>query len=108
MDSLPPSKLNLEEWKRVYSNEPTRPNALAWLWDHYDAEGYSICFGDYKYNQECEKLFMTANLLGGFIQRLDKVRKYAFGSLMIFGDEPKLEVSCVFMFRGKELPAEVI
>ncbi len=50
---------------------------------------------------------MTANLLGGFIQRLDKVRKYAFGSLMIFGDEPKLEVTCVFVFRGKELPAEV-
>jgi len=104
LDLLPPSKLNLEEWKRVYSNEATRPTALNWFWDHYDAEGYSIWIGDYKYNNECEKLFMTLNLLGGFIQRLEKVRKYAFGSLIIFGDEPKLEVSCVFLFRGKELP----
>jgi elongation factor 1-gamma len=106
LDSLPPSKLNLEEWKRVYSNEATRPTALSWFWDHYDAEGYSIWFGEYKYNHECEKLFMTLNLLGGFIQRLDKVRKYAFGSLIIFGEEPKLEVSCVFLFRGKDMPPE--
>jgi len=108
LDSLPPSKLNLEEWKRVYSNEATRPTALNWFWDHWDAEGYSIWFGDYKYNDECEKLFMTLNLLGGFIQRLDKVRKYAFGSLIIFGQEPKLEVGVVFVFRGKEMPAEFL
>jgi len=106
LDSLPPSKLNLEEWKRVYSNEPTRPTALNWFWEHYDPEGYSIWIGDYKYNDECEKIFMTLNLLGGFIQRLEKVRKYAFGSLIIFGEEPKLQVSCVFLFRGKEIPPE--
>lgn len=108
LDLLPPSKLNLEEWKRVYSNEATRPTALNWFWEKYDAEGYSIWFGDYKYNNECEKLFMTLNLLGGFIQRLEKVRKYAFGSLIIFGEEPKLEISCVFLFRGTEMPPEFL
>jgi len=106
LDLLPPSKFILDDWKRVYSNEETRPTALNWFWEHFDAEGYSIWFGDYKYNHECQKMFMTLNLLGGFIQRLDKVRKYAFGSLVIFGEEPKLEVSCLFLFRGKEMPAE--
>jgi len=108
LDFLPPSKLNLEEWKRVYSNEATRPTALNWFWEHYDAEGYSIWFGDYKYNDECDKLLNSLNLLGGFIQRLEKVRKYAFASLVIFGDEPKLSVGAVFLFRGKEMPAEFL
>jgi elongation factor 1-gamma len=107
LDSLPPSKFVLDDWKRTYSNEDTRSKALPWLWENFDAEGFSIWFGDYKYNDECKKTFMTANLLGGFIQRLDKLRKYGFGSLIIFGDEPNLSVSVVFLFRGKDIPAEM-
>jgi len=108
LDSLPPSKFVLDDWKRTYSNEDTRSKALPWLWENFDAEGFSLWFGDYKYNDECKKTFMTANLLGGFIQRLDKLRKYGFGSLIIFGDEPNLSVSVVFLFRGKDIPAEMI
>jgi len=107
LDSLPPSKFILDDWKRVYSNEDTRGKAIPWFWENYDSEGYSIYFGDYKYNDECKKTFMTANLLGGFVQRLDKLRKYGFGSLIIFGDEPSLEVSVCFLFRGKEIPPEM-
>jgi elongation factor 1-gamma len=107
LDSLPPSKFVLDDWKRTYSNEETRAVALPWLWEHFDKEGYSIWFGDYKYNHELEKVFMTANLLGGFNQRLDKLRKYGFGSLIIFGDEPKLEISVCFLFRGQDIPAEM-
>jgi elongation factor 1-gamma len=108
LDSLPPSKFVLDDWKRVYSNEDTRSKAIPWFWENYDPEGYSVYFGDYKYNDECKKTFMTANLLGGFVQRLDKLRKYGFGSLIIFGDEPELSVSVCFLFRGKEIPAEMI
>jgi elongation factor 1-gamma len=108
LDSLPPSKFVMDDWKRVYSNEDTRGKAIPWFWENYDSEGYSVYFGDYKYNDECKKTFMTANLLGGFIQRLDKLRKYGFGSLIIFGDEPNLEVTVVFLFRGKEVPAEMV
>jgi len=108
LDSLPPSKFVMDDWKRVYSNEDTRGKAIPWFWENFDAEGYSVYFGDYKYNDECKKTFMTANLLGGFIQRLDKLRKYGFGSLIIFGDEPNLEVSVCFLFRGKDIPQEMI
>jgi elongation factor 1-gamma len=107
LDSLPPSKFILDEWKRVYSNEDTRGKAIPWFWENYDAEGYSIYFGDYKYNNELQKTFMTANLLGGFVQRLEKLRKYGFGSLAIFGDEPSLQISVCFLFRGKDIPAEM-
>eukprot|EP01118_Nematostelium_gracile_P018781 TRINITY_DN847_c0_g1_i1.p1 TRINITY_DN847_c0_g1~~TRINITY_DN847_c0_g1_i1.p1 ORF type:complete len:419 (+),score=152.92 TRINITY_DN847_c0_g1_i1:1264-2520(+) len=107
LDFLPPSKFILDEWKRTYSNEETRPTALPWFWNNLDKEGYSVWFCDYKYNDELEKTFMTANLISGFLQRLDKLRKYAFGSMIIFGEDPKLSVSGVWLFRGKEIPEEM-
>jgi len=107
LDALPKSKLDLDEWKRTYSNEKTREVALPWLWEHFDLEGYSFWQADYKYNQEFTKNINALNLLGGFIQRLDRVRKYAFGSLLIFGSEPTLEVSTIWLFRGLEIPKEM-
>lgn len=107
LDSLPPSKLNMDEWKRVYSNKDTRSEAIPWFWQNLDLEGYSLWFCDYKYNNECEKTFMTCNLLGGWIQRLDKLRKYGFGSLCIFGQEPQLSVAGAWLFRGKDVPEEM-
>jgi elongation factor 1-gamma len=107
LDLLPPSKLILDEWKRTYFNNDTRSVAIPWFWEHYDKEGYSIYFGDYKYNNELEKIFMTSNLLGGFVQRLDKLRKYGFGSLLILGQEPSLEITVCFLFRGQGVPAEM-
>jgi len=107
LDLLPPSKLDLEEWKRMYSNNDTRSVAMPWFWEHFDPQGYSIYLCDYNYNSELKKVFMTCNLLGGFVQRLDKVRKYAFSSLVIFGQEEDMEISGVFVFRGGEVPAEM-
>jgi len=107
LDLLPPSKFVLDEWKRVYSNEDTRTKAIPWFWENLDKEGYSIHFGEYKYNHELAKLYMTANLVGGFLQRLEKLRKYGFGSILILGQEPDLKISCVFLVRGSELPAEM-
>lgn len=104
MDSLPPSKLVMDDWKRKYSNSDSRQEALPWFWENFDAEGYSIWFGNYKYNSELNKLFMTRNLVGGFTQRMDHVRKYCFGTFVLFGDDAKHEISCCLMFRGKEIP----
>jgi len=50
---------------------------------------------------------MTLNLVNGFAQRLEKLRKYGFGSIVIFGAEPKLEISCCFLVRSQEMPAEM-
>jgi len=107
LDSLPPTTFDLDAWKRTYSNTETRTEAIPYFWKNLDKAGWSLWFGDYKYNNECEKVFMTANLLGGFIQRLDKLRKYGFGSLCIFGEEPKLEVGVCFLVRGQEVPPEL-
>lgn len=95
----------LDEWKRVYSNtKEIRKVAAPWLWANFDKEGYSLWVAEYKYNNELEKLFMTCNLVGGFVQRLDPLRKYGFATLLIFGNEPRMEIGGFFLFRGQEVP----
>jgi len=110
LDLLPPTPLNLEEWKRIYSNKDTRGEALPWFWDimSKDPNGWSLWKSDYKFNSELDKLYMTNNLVGGFIQRCEKLRKYGFGSILIFGDEGSMEISGVWLFRGLDIPAEMI
>ncbi|CAG8691181.1 21633_t:CDS:2, partial [Cetraspora pellucida] len=107
LDLLPPSKLNLEEWKRFYSNNNTRPDAINWFWEHYDPEGYSIWRVDYKYNDELTKVYMSSNLIGGFFNRLERARKYAFGNLLVLGEDDKNEIAGYFVIRGQEIPEEV-
>jgi len=46
-------------------------------------------------------------LVTGFYQRLDKLRKYAFGSMIIFGEDGSLEISGIWIFRGQGIPEEM-
>ncbi|GJN38682.1 hypothetical protein PR202_gb27747 [Eleusine coracana subsp. coracana] len=57
----------------------------------YDPEGYSLWFCDYKYNDENTVSFVTMNKVGGFLQRMDLCRKYAFGKMLVIGSEPPLQ-----------------
>jgi len=108
LDALPPSKLNLDEWKRYYSNaEDTRGDAMKWFFEKID-DGYSVWFSDYKYNAELEKMLLVSNLVGGYVQRLDRLRKWGFASLVIFGEEGSgIQIAGCFMVRGQTLPAEL-
>merc|ERR1711942_586328 len=45
MDALPKGTFDLEEWKRFYSNNYEDPS-IAWFWEHFDHENYSIWRGD--------------------------------------------------------------
>jgi len=107
LDSLPPTTLNLEEWKRFYSNNDTKPTAMNWFWEHFDPSGYSIWRVDYKYNDELTKIFMSANLIGGFFNRLERARKYVFGSLCVLGEDNANSIAGYFVIRGHEVPFEV-
>jgi len=107
LDSLPPSSFNLEEWKRVYSNEKDTRKACEWFWNKFDREGFSLWFCQYKYSDELDVVFKSCNLMGGFIQRLESLRKYGFGSLLLFGTDGNLDISGVFVVRGSTLPPEL-
>ncbi|KAJ4826602.1 hypothetical protein Tsubulata_038126 [Turnera subulata] len=110
LDLLPPSKMILDEWKRLYSNTKTnfREVAIKGFWDMYDPEGYSLWFCDYKYNEENTVSFVTLNKVGGFLQRMDLARKYAFGKMLVIGAEPPFKVKGLWLFRGQEIPQFVI
>ncbi|KAI8923895.1 hypothetical protein BC831DRAFT_468629 [Entophlyctis helioformis] len=107
LDLLPKSSLVMDDWKRFYSNNETRPTACDWFWKNFDPQGYSLWRVDYKYNDELALTFMSSNLIGGFFQRLESARKYAFGSLVILGEDNNNQITGFFMFRGNEVPFEV-
>ena len=108
LDLLPETPLILDEWKKLYSNNPVEETLPA-FWKMFDKAGWSIWKVDYeKIEGECEKVYMTNNMLNGFLQRMEAMRKYSFGYLGIYGDEPDLNIRGVFFWRGLTVPQEMI
>ena len=91
----------------IYSNENIAEKAIPYFWENLDKEGWSLWKADYKYNDELKMSFMAANLIGGMFQRIDKLHKYAFASMLIFGENYKLTISGVWLLRGQELAFDV-
>ena len=106
LDLLPPSPFVMDAWKRFYSNNEV-PESQKWFWENFDKTGYSMWKVEYKYNDELGAIFMSSNLIGGFFQRLDRARKYAFGSVMVCGEQGNSSISGYFIFRGQDVPFEV-
>lgn len=101
-DAMPKGTFNFDDFKRSYSNE-SEDVSVPYFWTKFDPEHYSIWFGEYKYNHELTKTFMSCNLIGGMYQRLDKMRKQAFASVCLFGGDNDSTISGVWVWRGQEL-----
>ena len=101
LESEPPAKMNMDEWKRTYSNEETK-DALVWFWKNVDLTGYSLWRVDYKYNEELGLTFQSSNLCGGFFQRLEASRKFLFGCLCVYGVNNDSVISGAFLVRGQD------
>merc|ERR1719274_569219 len=94
------SPMILDEWKRTYSNsKDLYGQGMTDFYTQLDREGYSVYFCSYNYNDD-KVLFMTCNLAGGFIQRCDEMRKYAFGTIQIIGTNEQQEMVGAFLLRG--------
>ena len=102
LEGLGRSTFVLDDWKRKYSNEDTRPVALPWFWENYNPEEYSIWKVEYKYNDELTLTFMSNNLVGGFINRLSGSIKYMFGCLIVYGENNANGIVGAVMIRGQE------
>jgi elongation factor 1-gamma len=109
LDDLPKSNFIMDEWKRVYSNNDTRSVAIPWFHEKFDKDGFCVYWADYKFNHEIadEAVFKVNNLIGGFYQRLEKLHKYAFGTMNIYGDKGTFEIHGVWVFRGAKVPADM-
>jgi len=105
-DALPKGTFNFEDFKRFYSNND-EALSIPHFWEKFDKENYSIWYGEYKYNEELTQVFMSCNLIGGMFQRLDKMRKQAFGSVCVFGENNNSSISGLFIWRGQGLAFEL-
>jgi elongation factor 1-gamma len=100
MDKESPSAFNLDAWKKAYSNM-SYDDSMNYFWDNFDMDGWALWHMNYKYNHENKKAFMAANAVGGFQQRSDEVRKWAFGVMDVIGTEDTvLEIKGVWLLRG--------
>jgi elongation factor 1-gamma len=106
LDVLPPSPFDLFSFKTFFVNHPDRRgDGMKFFFENYDKLGYCIYFLHYEmYEGEGQVIFQTANMLNGFLQRIDHFRKHTFASLAMLGEEPKLQIEGVWLFRGKGIP----
>lgn len=101
-EALPKGTFNFDDFKRCYSNED-EAKSIPYFWEKFDPEHYSIWYGEYKYPEELTKVFMSCNLITGMFQRLDKMRKQAFASVCLFGEDNNSTISGVWVWRGHDL-----
>ena len=108
LDELPPSKLELETFKRAFLNNKDKADAMNKFWEIYDPEGYSLWWMEYQnLPEEGKVLFRCSNSKGMFLQKLDTFRKYAFAVHGVYGTEGDYKIRGVWMWRGKEIPNEM-
>jgi elongation factor 1-gamma len=104
LDKEMPSPFSMDTWKKTYSNCDDYHLAMYSFFESFDGEGWSIFRGDYKYNEELKVLFMTSNLIAGFIQRTEEIRKWLFGTKTIRGTEGEgMKVTSYFLIRGQSI-----
>jgi elongation factor 1-gamma len=75
------------------------------FWEMLDRTGYTLWHQRYKYNAENKRDFMTSNLVAGFIQRSEELRRYAFGVMHVLNTEAPYEVEGVWLMRGTDVKA---
>merc|ERR1719422_2693706 len=102
LDPLPKGTFDLEDWKRFYSNND-EDKSCEYFWSKFDPSCYSIWRGDYRYNNELTMVFMSCNLMGGMFQRLEKLKKNAFASCCVFGENNNHTISSIWVFKGQDL-----
>ena len=108
LDLLPPSRLELETFKRAFLNNKDKEDAMNKFWEIYDPEGYSLWWVEYQnLPTECKILFRTSNSKGMFLQKCDAVRRYAFAVHGVYGVEDDYKIRGCWMFRGTEIPQEM-
>ncbi|KRX04442.1 Translation elongation factor EF1B, gamma chain, conserved [Pseudocohnilembus persalinus] len=108
LDELPPSPFNLFDFKTFIVNEKDKQKGVEEFWKQFDPQGYSIWHIKYdRYEGEGEKLYLTSNLKDSFLQRCDQLRKHAFGTFGVYGDEGNYEIEGVWVWRGQEIPQEL-
>ena len=103
---MPKGNWDMDDFKRFYSNND-EDKSVPYFWEKFDKENFSIWRCDYKYNDELAMVFMSCNLMGGMYQRLEKLRKNAFASMALFGENNNSTISGIWVWKGQDLAFEL-
>ncbi|KAH6946626.1 hypothetical protein HPB50_014228 [Hyalomma asiaticum] len=103
---FPKGTFSIEDFKRCYSNE-SETVSIPYFWEKFDKEHYSIWYSEYKYPDELTQVFSSWTLISRMFRRLDKMRKHAFASVIIFSEGKKNSISGIWVWRGHELAFEL-
>ena len=108
LDLLPPSKFNLEDFKRSFLNNKNKQEAIKKFLEEFDPEGYSLWWLEYQnLPEEGKVLYRTSNAKSFFLQKLDSFRRYCFAVHGVYGSEGDYKIRGVWMWRGKDIPKEI-
>jgi len=102
---VPKSTFVLDDWKKMYANNETDVS-YPYLWENFDPNAYSIWFFKYKHPEELTKSFLACNMIGGFLQRVEGLRKHSHVIAGIYeNNEPSLhyDIQGCWLFKGTSL-----
>jgi len=98
---------SMDKWKKTYSNSKRDYwKAMDFLWENFDAQGFSIWRCSFKHAEDNKVDWMTSNKITGYTQRLDEVRKWVFGVMGVidrFEKKGFWDVEGFFITRGDDI-----
>lgn len=96
---LPKPKLSMDDFKRHYWNSET-PDIMKYFDENFVDGEWSVWKVEYKYQNELKRTTTTNNLVKGMYQRLESMKKYAFGLMYVFGDAGDQRLAGIWLGRG--------
>ena len=108
LDSLPPSKFDLEKFKKELIDSNEKKDSLTNFWKEFDPEGYSLWYIEYNNEpNECITLFRACVIKGDILEQLKYFKKYCFGVLGAYGGDGEYKIKGCMLWRGNDIPEEI-
>ena len=109
LDFLPPSKFDLDNFKKEFCENSNKKEVMEKFWKDFDPKGYSLWLIEYQnLESEGKKLFRMKNSKNFFLERFDDdFKRYSFGIHGVYGNNNEFKVKGLWMWRGEDIPEEI-
>ena len=109
LDFLPPSKFDLDNFKKEFCENSNKKEVMEKFWKDFDPKGYSLWLIEYQnLKSEGKKLFRMKNSKNFFLERFDDdFKRYSFGVHGVYGNNNEFKVKGLWMWRGEDIPEEI-
>ena len=109
LDFLPPSKFDLDNFKKEFCENSNKKEVMEKFWKDFDPKGYSLWLIEYQnLESEGKKLFRMKNSKNFFLERFDDdFKRYSFGVHGVYGNNNEFKVKGLWMWRCEDIPEEI-